>query len=469
MRTFGFVTFALLSALFATACARDNRALRPDATLADDGGSDGGTSAAQDASTVLDAGTALDGSAEPVVDGSLFDAEAAFDGASPDMFTDSDASTVADGGCIDCRGLYPIGAAVRVCDGLSTDPDVYAGEPELAAGEGTFAVSCVPRTTASASVDTAWRVDLIGADGAPRGVVALDATNLIYANDARLVFAHGRFVTASEFNCERTLAVYRGCTLVRAFLPDGSDLQRWPALEAFSGSQAARAITTLGSSLIVATRGTSAIDNAWSLGLDLSVLPLGSLPHDGGSAGPFGLELRETALGYDRFGVSNAGVFFTPSSSAGASLAPATFIVPVSASRMQIVSDAEGYFVSLSNNVALFLLRLDRTGVELGRATVSLSGGAFSAHALHVSDGLIYLVHTTFVHATVRDDSLRTLTASVFDAELTYLPERSGPLFDGIAAFAPAIARDSLTGTHAIAYRVPSGGIEFRRFSHRPE
>lgn len=466
MRSLGGTTFALLSAFLATGCAGHNRARapRPDMTLADAGRSDAGTIGTRDGSTVPDAGPGFDGSAVPELDGSLSDAGPAFDGSSLDMHTELDASTLSDAGCIDCRGLYPIGPAVRVCDGLSTDPDVYAGEPELAAGEGTFAVSCVPRTTAAASVDTPWRVDLIGADGTPRGVVPLDATNLFYATEARVVFAHGRFVTASEFDCDRTLALYRGCTMVRAFLPDGSDVQRWPLLEAFGGSQAERSITTLGSNLIVATRGMSASDHAWSLGLDLSALSLGYLPNDGGTGAPLGLELRETALGFARFSVSSAGAFFTPFSVAGARLAPTSSIAAFATSRMKVVVEAEGYLVSLSNGAELLLLRLDLSGAELGRATVPLPGGGADAHALHVADGLAYLVH-----ATVRDDFVRSLTVSVFDADLTYLPERSGPLFDGSPAFEPTIARDPMTGTHAIAYRVTPVGIEFRRFSHRPE
>lgn len=158
------------------------------------------------------------------------------------------------------------------------------------------------------------------------------------------------------------------------------------------------------------------------------------------------------------------GVSFTPFSALGASLAAASPIATLARGRVHIVVDGESYLVSLANSVELVVARLDRSGAELARATVPLPLGALGGHMLHVADGFVYVVH-----AAVRDDLVQSLAVSAFDADLTFLPERSGPLFDGSAAFQPTIARDPMTGTHAIAYRVPSGAVELRRFSHRPE
>lgn len=375
--------------------------------------------------------------------------------------------SIPDAGCPDCRGLYAVGAAIRVCDGLSTDPNVFPGAPEIVAGAGTFAITCVPTTTASAADDTAWRVDLVDASTLSTRAVALSTLVVgpTFVQDARVLFAGGRFVTAAERDCEPSVHLYRGCTAVHSFLPDGSDLGAWPFLEEPAGASFARAISPLGAGLLVVRRDGSASDRAWTLAEAPMVTELRRPAGDGGTRAPIELEIFETAEGFVRFAVSDAGLSFTRLSPDATVLAPpvvvATSIAFVRARvGLEVLPDGDAYLVSFSDGGEGIVLRLDAAGLEVARARFPLPTGWSHDHALHVADGLVYVVHPGAAGPS--------LEVSVFDRDLTPLPERSAPFFASGALLYPDVAYEPVSDTFAIVYRDTMGELVLQRFTPRP-
>ncbi|MBN8614800.1 MAG: hypothetical protein J0L92_29645 [Deltaproteobacteria bacterium] len=428
-----------------------------------------------------DAGATLDA---PTLDGSTLDAlaidaenddapvvelDAALDpdASDRDAASDPDAAVDPDAGCAGCRGLYATGSAITVCEGLSTDPNVSPTAPELAAGDGTFAITCVPVTTASAADDTVWRVDLVDATSFAR--TSLPLSRLVIArpfvSDVRVIFEGGRFVTAAEMDCESSAHLYRGCTAVHSFLPDGSDLRGWPFFEESAGANFARALAPLGDVLVLARRNASASDRAWALADDSTATAIAFLTGDTGTAEPITIDLVTSTDGFVRIASSNTGLAFTRFSAAGALLAPPVSIatslrVSRPTVRPRIVRDGETLLVSFSDGGEGVLLRLDAEGTELARASFTLPSAWAHAHSLHVAEGLIYVVHP--------GASGPALEVSVFDRDLTLLPERSAPFFTSGTLMYPAVAHDPATDTFAIAYRTSTGTIALQRFVHRP-
>lgn len=389
----------------------------------------------------------------------------------PDAFVGPDAVSLdaardPDAGCPDCRGLHAVGAAIRVCDGLSADPNVFPGAPEIVGGAGTFAITCVPTTTASAADDTAWRIDLVDAStltrrSAPLGTLVVGPT---FVQDARVIFTDGRFVAAAEQDCESSAHLYRGCTAVHSFLPDGSDLRAWPFLEEPAGASFARAVSPLGGELLVVRRDLSASDRAWVLASDRSATELGRPVGDAGRRGPTSLDVFETAEGFVRFGGSDAGLSFTRFDASGASLAPTIVVgsIPFLRPRigLEILRDGDGFLVSFSDGAEGVVVRLDGAGLERARGRFPLPVGWPHDHALHVAEGLVWVVHPGASGAA--------LEVSVFDADLVPLPERSAPFFAAGALFYPDVAYEPTTGTFAVVYRTSSGELVLQRFTHRP-
>jgi hypothetical protein len=390
----------------------------------------------------------------------------------PDAFVEPDAVSLdaardPDAGCPDCRGLYAVGAAIRVCDGLSADPNVFPGAPEIVGGAGTFAITCVPTTTASAADDTAWRVDLVDASTLTRRSVPLSTLVVgpTFVQDARVIFAGGRFVTAAERDCEPSVHLYRGCTAVHSFLPDGSDLGAWPFLEEPAGASFARAISPLGAGLLVVRRDASASDRAWALAEAPMVTELSRPPGDGGMRSPIGLEIFETEGGFVRFAVSDAGLSFTRFSPDATVLAPPVIVATsISFVRarvgLEVLRDGDTYLASFSDGGEGIVLRLDAAGLEVGRARFSLPTGWPHDHALHVADGLVYVLHPGVAGPS--------LEVSVFDRDLAPLPERSAPFFATGTLLYPDVAHEPTTDTFAAVYRTGAGELVLQRFTHRP-
>ena len=431
--------------------------------------------AGPDAAATLDAPT-LDGATLDALaidaendDAPVLELDAALDpdASDRDAASDPDAAADSDAGCAECRGLYPVGAPLTVCEGLSTDSSVFPTAPAIAAGAGTFAITCVPTTTASAADDTRWRVDLVDATTFTRTSVALDTLVISppFTNDVRVLFDDGRFVTAAEVDGEGSAHLYRGCTLLHSFLPDASDLRAWARLDEPAGGNFARAVAPLGDGLLVAHRNASASDRTWTLADDGTATELRYLTGDGGTAAPISIDLERTDEGFVRFASSNVGLTFTRFDATGALLAPSVVLagsirVSRPTERPRIVRDGASFLVSFSDGGQGVILRLDLEGAELARTTFTLPIGWPHAHALHVAAGLIYVVHPSA--------SGPSLVVSVYDADLTPLPARGAPFFTSGTLLYPAVAHDPATDTHAIAYRTGAGAIEFQRFTHRP-